>query len=196
MLRDAGAKFRRLSLDRFPQTSLYPRSWMADRVARCPAGNRWPRLTPCGCSIRPPSAPERQAECRPTAAVPKTAEAQALGSSSLPLSARGCASRLATAPALKPGELHRLAGSTPAASAGHDPAGRRGLPDEQVSRGSIPRWPTVPVSSSVGGSGSTRLALNQETAGSSPARSTPLSRTCSGSRSPGRRLPGHPGPIV
>jgi hypothetical protein len=49
---------------------------------------------------------------------------------------------------------------------------------------------------SVGGSGSTHLALTQETAGSSPARSTALVPTCSGSRSPGRRLPGHLGPIV
>jgi hypothetical protein len=29
-------------------------------------------------------------------------------------------------------------------SSGHDPAGRRDLPDKQVLRGSTPRWPTMP----------------------------------------------------
>jgi hypothetical protein len=46
-------------------------------------------------------------------------------------------------PARLNGLANRLAGSTPAASAGQDPAGGRALPDEQVSRGSIPRWPTT-----------------------------------------------------
>jgi hypothetical protein len=62
--------------------------------------------------------------------------------SSSPLSAPGCAIRLATEPGPNPGELDRLAGSTPAASAGHDPAGRRGPSDKRVWRGSTPRWPT------------------------------------------------------
>ena len=32
--------------------------WIADRVARCPAGNGRPGLASCGCSIRPLSASE------------------------------------------------------------------------------------------------------------------------------------------
>jgi hypothetical protein len=79
----------------------------------------------------------------------------------------------------------RLVGPSPTLSAGHDPAGRRGLPDKQVSRGSIPRWPTgAPRTCSVGGSGSTHPALNRETAGSSPARSTPSSRLAAGAEAP------------
>lgn len=96
---------------------LSARGWLTE-LARCPAGNRRSRLAPWAGSSRAPSAHgeasrvlddgtgfETRRASRPCAFEPH------------PLRS-GCAIRLATEPALKPGEPDEgLAGPTPAASA-------------------------------------------------------------------------------
>ena len=102
-----------------------------------------------GRSIRPPSA-YGERTCRGRR--PRFEGGWPLGrcGAGPPLSSMECVPPVRQR-ALKTRSVPRRArGSTPPHSAGRDPAGRRGLPDTQVLRGSIPRWPTTRRRSSAG----------------------------------------------